>query len=399
MSLARNIRLLEIEEISRSMLFILPVMVPYFRDRIGLDFQEFMMTEAIFAFFVVALEVPSGWLSDIWRRKYVMILSGIFWIMANVLLLIADNLALAIASQISFALAISLVSGTNSALLYDTLLVLGREDEFARLEGRRKGFGFYFLAAASLVSGFLYEIHIMLPLIVSSIVPLAGVLASCLLIEPERYKSAVQGHPIADMIATMKYALHGHAVVGLIILTAASLFVGTKLMMWMQQPYYMQLGLPEISFGILAAVGYGLGGFASHINHLIEGRLGNIRAMIAGLVIVLIVCIGAGVVVGYHGVFLLMLGGSLVYGALMPRVNDAINKRVDSSRRATILSTCNLLRETFFVPLGLMVGWLVTQYGVGGGLYGIAAWLVIAAIIVTILGKRHIAKTLKENGV
>ena len=46
--------------ICRSMVFLVPVIVPYFALRIGLDFQEFLAAEAIFAAAVLGFEVPSG---------------------------------------------------------------------------------------------------------------------------------------------------------------------------------------------------------------------------------------------------------------------------------------------------------------------------------------------------
>ena len=57
---ARNIRLLELQDILQGMLFVVPVIVPYYRDEIGLSFQDFLIGQAVFAFIAVALEVPSG---------------------------------------------------------------------------------------------------------------------------------------------------------------------------------------------------------------------------------------------------------------------------------------------------------------------------------------------------
>lgn len=380
----RNVRLLEIQDVMMSAIFIIPVLVPYFRDEIGLSFQQFLLSEAFFAVAVVTLEVPSGWISDVWKRKHVLVLSTVFWILGFAVLMIADSLAVAIFSQFIMGIAVSLLSGTNSALLYDTLLAIGEENKFARFEGRRRGFSLYAVAGASLCGGFLYEIDTQLPIILGICTACVGLVAAMFIVEPPRNKSAVQHHPIADMLITMRYALHGHAMVGMIIISAATLFCSTKLIMWMQQPYYMALEIPEAMFGILMAIGYGLGGLASHINHLIEETFSNFKTIVLAWSIALFVCIGSAVSLGLHGVALLMVGGSFIYGAAFPRVQDAINKRVGSERRATILSTANLLRELSFVPLSLAVGWSVSHHGVTGGLYGIVLWLLLSGICLVV---------------
>ena len=63
MSLMRNIRLIYTHGILTSMLFLLPVVVPYYNS-IGLSFRDFLIGEAVFSAVVLLAEVPSGWISD-----------------------------------------------------------------------------------------------------------------------------------------------------------------------------------------------------------------------------------------------------------------------------------------------------------------------------------------------
>lgn len=230
----KNINLLEIHEVTMNALFIIPVLVPFYRDEIGLDFQDFLFCEAIFAFTVCALEIPSGWISDIWNRKYVLMLSNLFIILGFTALMFANNLPTAIISQIIIGISVSLMSGTNSALLYDTLIASKNEKYFARFEGRRRGFGLYSIAAASFVGGFLYEINRELPIILSICTISIGLIATIFIVEPPRKKKAIQHHPVADMLSTIRYTLVGNTAIGGIIVFSAALFCSTKLIMWMQ---------------------------------------------------------------------------------------------------------------------------------------------------------------------
>lgn len=385
----RNIRLLGMQFVMRHALFFVPVLVLYFRDEIGLSFQAFLITEAAFALTIVLFEVPSGWLSDIWQRKYTLLASDSLWIVGMALLLAADSLAWALAAQCTLGIAFSLSSGTNVALLYDTFLAMGKQEEFSRTQGRLSGYAFYSVGASSLLGGFLYAFNH--DLVVWLCVATASLswLSTSLMIEPPRHKTIIQQNPLADMIRTMKYALRENIDVGLIIVFSAALFCATKLIMLSQQPYYVALDIPEGLYGVFYAAGFGLAGLASHLSHRTETWCSNFQALVGFWVLALTACFASAIILGPHGVVLLMMGGALIYGAATPRVHGAINQRVASDRRATILSTQSLLVQLSFVPLSLAVGQSFDAFGIRGVLLGLAIWLIVAGAGLMVWARRR----------
>jgi hypothetical protein len=56
----RNILLLQAHTAFLYMIFVLPVIVPYYRDVIGLRFQQYMIGEALCSLVVILMEVPTG---------------------------------------------------------------------------------------------------------------------------------------------------------------------------------------------------------------------------------------------------------------------------------------------------------------------------------------------------
>lgn len=385
MSTRKNIRLLEAFTVCTNAGFIIPVIIPYYRDEMGLDFQDFLIGEACFAAVVVLLEVPTGWISDVWKRKHTLALGAFFDMAGYACLAAGDGLFFAILGQSVIGVGISLISGTNSAMLYDTLLSEKREGEYRRLEGRRGGLGFYSVACASAAGGFLYPLHHQIPIALSLAFIAAAIILACAMDEPLRHKQRPEKHPLADMAMTAKYALKGHAEVGLIILFAAVMFCSTKIIMWTQQPYYMEMGLHESLFGLLMAAGFLLAGASSQLGYRLDGRISSIRALAGAWAAAAAVCIGAGAHVGWSGVALLMIGGSCLYGIAAPRVSEAINARVASARRATVLSTQNLMVSLLFIPVSMAVGKIADGHGVQGALFAIAAWLGIAGIFLALL--------------
>lgn len=385
MRVDRNLKLMVWFTLCTNMMFVLGIIVPYYNDVMGLSFQDFLLGEAVFAAVVFTLEVPMGWLSDQWQRKHVLALGVFFDMLGFYCLLIGDSLLWALLGQGLVGVAISLISGTNAAMIYDSLQCDGRQGEYRRHEGKRGGTAFYTVAGACLVSGLLYKVDAQLPILLTLFFLLAALVIACQMDEPERHRVRSLRHPLADMVATAHYALRGHVDVGLIILFSGILFCATKLIMWSQQPYYQVLGLDESLFGVMMAAGFMLAGVSSHFGHLLDGRSGNLKMLMIIWAVAMAVCVITGLYQGWAGIALLMLGGSCLYGLANPRVSEAINARVDSSRRATVLSTQSLVVNVLFVPTSLVVGMVADHYGVGGGLLTVAGWLLVAGVLISLL--------------
>ncbi len=378
MRIERNLKLIGFFTVCGSMLFLIPVILPYYSEVIGLGYREFLYGETAYAAAIVLFDVPTGWISDVWKRKHTLALGYILNMIGWCILLIAHSLWQAILAQTFLGLCYSLLSGSNTALLYDSLLSVDRKNEYRKKEGKRMALSLYAIAGASVVGGFLYSINRYLPIYTTLIANFIALIAVLMIDEPERHKRIGQKHPVADIIETIKYALHGHAEVGFIIIFTAVLFCSTKLIMISQQPYYMALNFPKAAFGILIAVGFFLGGASSHWAHLLDGKINTFRALMFAWALAFFVCVGAGLHIGLSGVALLMVGGSCIYGAAAPRVNEAINRLVGSERRATILSTLSFMTSLLAIPMSALIGWISGIGGVQLSLFGIALWLCLS---------------------
>jgi len=379
MRVDRNIRLLEAHSVCVNMAFVIPVILPFYRDQMGLSFQDFLLGESAFAAVLVLLDVPCGWLSDVWKRKHVLALSTLLELTGYALLLVSHSLAMAALAQSVIGVGICLLNGTNTSILYESLMVAGREGEYRKREGRRAGLGLYGIAFASIAGGLMYPYMHPLPVLLTVLVFTGALIIACMVDEPERHRRRPEKHPVLDVIETTRYAL-AHPQVGLIIFFAAVMFCSTKVIMWTQQSYYMAMGIHESLYGVLMAVGFCLGGLSSQLGHRFDGKVSSIKALALIWGMALAVCLGASVSLGWHGVALLMIGGTCLYGIAAPRVSEAINRHVSSDRRATVLSTQSLLVSLMFIPVSTALGRISAAYGVQAVLVSIACWLGVAGL-------------------
>lgn len=337
--------------------FILPIIVPFYRDELGLSFHDFLIAEALFAFVVIALEVPSGWFADVMGRKITIVIASISGIIGYTLIMTASGFWQATLGQAVIGIAVSFHSGTLSAMLYDTLFSAGREDEYRQREGFRHGLGLYAVAFGCAMGGLLYQWNHYLPWILEVVCLCASLVIAICMKEPERHKQEVQKNPLHDMFVTMRYALHGHKDIGALIGLTALIFGSTKIFLWAQQPYYADLHIPESVYGFLLGGAMLLGGAAGHFGHCMLREWQGLAVVKILLIVVISICCISGMVLSYPGFAVLTLG-SVIWGFGWPRIQETINHAVGSERRATILSTASLMISLTFIPLSLLLGWI-----------------------------------------
>ena len=153
----------------------------------GITIQEVVYIEIVYAVIVMFLEVPTGVLADRWeRRRLLQIGIALEWLSFIVLLLSFSFIGFAMAISLS-AIGSVFRSGSENALLYETLVQSSEESTFERLLGHLNAIGLLAAIVAALSGSWLatmfsFEFNYML-----SIASLFfATMCSLLLIEPKR---------------------------------------------------------------------------------------------------------------------------------------------------------------------------------------------------------------------
>ncbi len=378
MDCRKNIRLLYIFTALLNLVFILPVVLPYYRDEMGLTFHDFLIGESVFALVLILADVPMGYIADRWGRRKTMILGAAITVLSYTCLALAHDFWTAVLSQGLIGVAVATTSGANSAFLYDTLLSQGRESEYRKREGLRFAIQLYSCATACVIGGYLYTIDHHLPLVIEITLQILAIGVAFFFVEPPRHRHITEKHPVRDLYDTLVYVLHGHKEIAGIVLLMVIVFSTTKISMWGIQAYADDLKIPEIYNGWILSGVMLLGAVSGHFGHKFLPNLRGKQALQGLIVFLVMILMIAGLSHNLIGIFALGLE-SFVFGFGMPRAQEAINNLVDSSRRATVLSTANLATSLGFIPLSQLIGVVNDHAGLPTALLVYAGTLVILA--------------------
>ena len=344
----------------RWFLLLMPVLVLFYQEN-GLSLQEVFYIQAFYSVCIILFEVPSGYFADRLGRKRSLVIGTIlgaagFWVYAFSLALSHFLLA-----QFLIALGASFISGSDSALLYDTLIYLERRHEYQKAAGRLSSTANFSEGIAALLGGALALISLRTPLYGQAVLALAAIPLAGSLVEPPRKTAETPGNSFRAVIHIVRYALHGHAEIKWLILYSSLVGTSTFTIVWLVQPYLTAIELPLAWFGVAWAVLQFSVGFFAVNAYRIEAFLGRRRSLVS---LILLSSVGYVMLSQFQAlwavVFLFVF--YLVRGINGPVMNDYINRCVDSDIRATVLSVKSLVGRLMFTLLGPAVGWVSDTY-------------------------------------
>ncbi len=162
-AIIRNIQLYRWSRFLRSLIFWQAVWFLYFQN--VLSATEAILLYAVYDVATTLLEVPSGYMSDRLGRKKTLIASAIAGLGGSFLLAIGDSFAVFAAGQVLIGASMAFASGTDEAMLYESLAATGRADEIETQEIIAWRYSFSALALSALTGGALALIDPRLPFV------------------------------------------------------------------------------------------------------------------------------------------------------------------------------------------------------------------------------------------
>ncbi len=355
--------------------FIVTAIIVLFYQENGLSMREIFIVQSVFSVVLLVMEVPSGYFSDRIGRKKALIIGALMLILGWSIYAISYSFYGFLIAEGILATGISFISGTDRALMYDTLLELNRKKENKLITGKMVSIGKFAEAIGMIIGGFLATISLRLPFQVQPFVHVFTLIIALSLVEPKVHKA--QSDDTKNMWQIIKHVLHEQKELKWLVLVGALSMTAGITMFWFMQPYFEIIGIPLIMFGIIFAVFRLSTGLFALWADPIEKYLGRKISLILLIFLPAVAYFGLGWyqtiwALAFYFVFQFTWG----FGELV--LQDYINNIVTSDMRATVLSINSFMGRIFFALFGPLLGWINDIYTlqqallVGGGIIGVS---------------------------
>ena len=368
------------------MLYI-PAVKLFYAENALTDYDLFLL-HGIYSFVIFLIEIPSGYLADVWGRKKTIAAGMLFGVVGFGVYSLSYGFWGFLLAEIALGIGQAFVSGSDSAILYDTLLEQEKTDKYIKFEGSITGTGNLAESLAGLVFTLLaYESmrrYYYIQILITSI----GLIAAIFLVEPKSHISRVKAS-VKSVLSVVKGTLWKNPQLSRYIILSSIIGFASLSMAWFAQIFLYDAGVKKVSFGVvLAALNFMvmLGSFSAYrTDKILRPRF---------ILIFLLVFLAAGYLLAAQFISFWGLGFLMIFyfvrGTAHPIMKDRINKYSASNVRATVLSVRSLLIRLLFALLGPMLGWYTDRVSLSFALS-------LCGLIILIPGIYLVAAILRRN--
>jgi MFS family permease len=398
-SLHNNIKTIYIMGFFHSFMVVIPIFVPLLQGY-GLSMSQVLQTQAMFALTIALCEVPSGYIADLWGRRRAVLVGSLLNGFGFFSLLWADDFVDFLVYEIFLGVGLSLISGADLALLYDTEIHLEKE-------GKQEGAGaskslsrlISIEAGASGVAGIVASVLLLWSLDwviwVQAIVGFIPLLLGLSLVEPPRPATEGGSHK-ENARRIVELLLFGKPVVLWTALAIGIFGLLSIYAFWIYQKYWQLQGIPIGSFGyIWAAFALTVSVAARYAGEL-EQKFGSRRLLMIIACLPVIGLLGMAFGNGWYG---LIFGFAIQIsrGISLSLFYEALNRRVPGDFRATVNSLVSLGMRAVFIVTGPALGYALDHLGMSNTLIGLAVIFTPLMLLVLVPLTRRIRREVNDE--
>jgi len=357
-----NIRKLYAFSFLQMTLFPMAIITLFWKDHIGLSLTQILLLQGILSVSMVVMEYPSGYISDRIGYRVALSLASLLGMAGWGIYTVATTFADVMVAEILIGTSLAFISGSDSALLYETLKLEGAELQYERHQGRMGGYAQGGEALGALFAGVLYAYTPLLPFMLQIGVWFLALLLTRSMVEPPREIAPHAGH-LAEAWRIAHYAFVENKSLRYTILLNTVLGISSFYPVWLIQPYMQHAGVPLTWFGPVWCGANLTVALFSLISHRANGFLGERFMLLLFLFLIGAGYLGLGLAGGLWGFLFYYLLTSM-RGLRGPMMLNLTQKECPSANRAGILSLQSLCFRVLFVCTGPLVGMLADKGGV-----------------------------------
>jgi hypothetical protein len=336
----------------------MPIVVLFYQNN-GLSIREVFVLQSIYSLSIVLLEIPSGYFADVLGRKNTLIAGAILGFIGYATYSFTYGFIGFMIAEIILGFGQSMISGADSALLYDSLLEDGKQDDYLRHEGRMTSVGNFAEATAGIIGGLLAALSLRYPYYGQTLITFLAVPAAITLIEPRINQNRIDLN-WKQIVGIVRFSLIDNVELRWNIIYSSVVGASTLTMAWFVQPWLIRANVKVESFGIIWTCLNLIVGFAAMYAYKTELKFGRKPTIIAFSIAIAFGFIIAGIIPHLWGLVFFVIF-YIARGVATPILKDGINRISPSNMRATILSVRNFTIRIIFSIWGPFYGWLTDK--------------------------------------
>ena len=357
----------------------MPIIVLFFQEH-GLSLTQVMFLQAIYSLSVAVFEIPSGYIADLFGRKNTIVISTVFSFIGYLIFSFYGGFFAFAIAEVLIGIGGSLMSGSDSAILYDTLLETDNKKAYTKIEGRSYAIGNFSEATAGILGGFLAVGSIYLPIYVQTAILFLSIPIALSLVETTLHKENRLDRSFKSILKVLKFAMIDNKKLKWLIVYSSAMGVATLSMAWFAQPFFKQVNVPLAYFGILWAGLNFSAGLTSFNSHKFDKKEEGGKM----LIYLALAMVGSLLFVGFNmtlfGLFFIVFI-YLLRGIVTPVLRNAINKNTTSNKRATVLSIRSFIIRISFAIFAPILGFLADDYSLSISFYVLAIIVGVFSIL------------------
>ena len=355
--------------------FPIPTIILFYQSH-GLNLEQAVWLKTILSLSILILEVPSGYIADKLGRKFCLVAGSAVWIIGWLCYCIGSSFTIFAIAEILAGVAGSLISGANTALVYETLLQLGKESHYRTIEGRLVAVAGVSEALCGLVGAAIAQINLAYPFYLQTACLIIYFCIALTLIEPKRSPIIV-----SDRLASLKTIIVDVFIkrpsLRWLILLSGTFSTASFSMVWLSQGYLEEIDFPIVAMGVAWAIFHLLMSVASFNASSIETTWGMKKTVLILVLSVAVAYILLGSISNTWGIALIAVI-YIVRGLYSPLILNLINGQIPSDIRATVLSLNSFTFRLGFAVVAPIIGALTSSYSLSLGLF-VGGWFFLIA--------------------
>lgn len=369
----QNIWKLKLYSFFTKFLFYSPIIIAFFKS---LNFSVFqiLLLFSISSFISFVLEIPSGYYADKYGRKNSLLFATFTLLLSSLIFWFASAYSLFIIAAILLGISGAFRSGADTALLYDTLIILKKEDEHKKIQGSILAYNAWALTLASLSSSLIVlYLNMRYTFLISVIFFCIAFLVTITIMEPKHLSH--DNKTKISIIDSIKECFSNKKLL-MITLFSIGTFLFIDVSQKFDQMYYLLLNIDLKWFGVLFGTFTVLSGIATKYSHVIEKSLGMKKSILLMIFIPVCSFIFLGLNATYFGLIAILLV-NIIWGISKVITLDYSQKLIKSQNRATVLSIQNQIFSIFYIVIPLFLGYVADLVPVINKIYLVMALLII----------------------